>query len=347
MNLRRWPRLTFTGLLMIFVLAVAGCGSKQPPASSSASSPKDIGGVLQLYTSQPDADATKLVEAFKKKYPQVQVNVFRSGTEEVIARINTEVRAGKLGADVMLLADAPTFETLKEKGLLLAYQSPETKDVNQELLDPDNMYSPTKMIPTGIVVNTNKVKDLAGIDWNTLIAPQSKSKAVMPSPLYSGAAAYNLGVFRNQQSLGWPYYEKLKDNDVMVVKGNGDVIKRVASGERDFGIIVDFMAHNAKQQGSPVAFVYPKSGVAVITEPVGIAKTAQNVAAAQAFVDFVLSSEGQNLAVSLGYLPVKAGVPVPPGRPSPESLKILYAPVKKLVEQREPDKKDFSTVFGG
>jgi iron(III) transport system substrate-binding protein len=139
----------------------------------------------------------------------------------------------------------------------------------------------------------------------------------------------------------------MKLNDVMVVKGNGDVLKRVASGERDYGIIVDFMAHNAKKQGSPVEFVYPKSGVAVITEPVAIAKTAQNVEAAKAFVDFILSSEGQSLAVSLGYLPVKSGVPVPAGRPAADSLKIMVAPVKKLVEQRDADKKDFSTVFGG
>jgi iron(III) transport system substrate-binding protein len=169
----------------------------------------------------------------------------------------------------------------------------------------------------------------------------------MPSPLYSGAAAYNTGIFRNQSSLGWSYFEKLKANAVTVVKGNGDVLKRVASGETAYGVIVDYMAFRAKQQGSPVDFVYPQSGVTVITEPVAIAKTAANPDAAKAFVDFVLSEEGQKLAVSLGYLPVRSDVAGPAGRPDTKGLKLLGTPAKKLAGQREQDKKDFSSLFGG
>lgn len=335
------------GLLIIMTTILTGCGTgaQQPAANTGKSG--EISGKLQVYTSQPDSDISKLVAGFTKEHPQVQVDVFRSGTEEVIARINTEMRAGKLGADVLFLADAPTFEALKTQNLLMAYQSGELKDVHKDLLDIDNMYSPTKMIPIGIVVNTNKVKDLTKVDWNTLSESENKGQTVMPSPLYSGAAAYNVGVFRNEPALGWNYYEKLKENQVMVVKGNGDVIKRVASGEKSFGIVVDFMAFNAAKQGSPVAFIYPKTGSSVITEPVGITKTTQNVAAAKAFVDFVLSAEGQQLAVQQGYLPVSKGVNAPEGRQAAAALKILTVPVKKLVEQRETDKKDFTTLFGG
>ena len=203
------------------------------------------------------------------------------------------------------------------------------------------------MIPTGIAFNTNKVKDGSKIDWEGLIDPANKGQAVMPSPLYSGATAYNTGIFRNQSALGWSYFDKLKANTVTVVKGNGDVRKRVASGEKAYGIIVDFMAVRAKQQGSPIDFVYPKSGVTVITEPVAIAKTAQNPEAAKAFVDFILSEAGQNLAVSMGYLPVRTDIAAPQGRPDAKGLKILSAPTKKLAEQREQDKKDFSALFGG
>lgn len=333
-------------LLFMTTILLAGCGTGVQQSEATIGKSGEISGKLQVYTSQPDSDISKLVAGFTKKYPQVQVEVFRSGTEEVIARINTEMKAGKLGADVLFLADAPTFEALKAQNLLLSYQSSELKGVNRDLLDSDNMYSPTKMIPIGIVVNTNKVKDLDKVDWNTLSESESKGQTVMPSPLYSGAAAYNLSIFRNQSALGWSYYEKLKENQVMVVKGNGDVIKRVASGEKSFGIVVDFMAFNAAKQGSPVAFIYPKTGSAVITEPVGIAKTTQNAAAAKAFVDFVLSAEGQQLAVQQGYLPVNKDVNAPEGRQA-AALKILTAPIKKLVEQRDADKKDFTVLFGG
>ena len=75
----------------------------------------------------------------------------------------------------------------------------------------------------------------------------------MPSPLYSGAAAYNLGVLTRQDNFGWEFYEKIQANDVQVTKGNGDVLKGVAGGEKDYGMIVDYLVARAAQEGSPVA----------------------------------------------------------------------------------------------
>ena len=48
------------------------------------------GGTLRLYTSPPDADAATTVAAFEAAYPGVDVEVFRSGTEQVIARFLLE-----------------------------------------------------------------------------------------------------------------------------------------------------------------------------------------------------------------------------------------------------------------
>ena len=36
----------------------------------------------------------------------------------------------------------------------------------------------------------------------------------MPSPLYSGAAAYNLGVLTRQDNFGWDFYENIQANEV-------------------------------------------------------------------------------------------------------------------------------------
>ena len=54
------------------------------------------------------------------------MDVFRSGTEEVVSRVLAENEAGSLLADVLLVADNVTFETLKEQNLLMAYESPGT-----------------------------------------------------------------------------------------------------------------------------------------------------------------------------------------------------------------------------
>src|SRR5690606_40263446 len=92
---------------------------------------------------------------------------------------------------------------------------------------------------------------------------------------------------------------------VLLTQGNGAVLRAVASGERPYGIIVEYLAIRAKQEGSPIDIVYPKEGVPVITEPVGIVKSTQNPEAARAFVDFLLSREGQQLAADMGYMPLR------------------------------------------
>ena len=56
-----------------------------------------------------------------------------------------------------------------------------------------------------------------------------------------------------------------------------------------YGVIVDYLPIRESAKGSPVTFVFPKEGVSAVTEPVAILKTAKNVEAAKAFVDFLLS----------------------------------------------------------
>lgn len=344
--MRKWMLVLMFGILMVFT---AGCGSKEGSEPSNAS--KDTGsseskleGSLHFYTSQPDADAAKLVEGFQAKYPDVKVETFRSGTEEVISKIKAEKMAGKIQADVLLVADAVTFESLKEEDMLKAYESKEAAEIPAELVDPDHTYYGTKVMATGLVVNTQKVKKLP-TSWNVLTSKEAKGKIIMPSPLYSGAAAYNLGVFTRQDKLGWDFYKNIAANDVTVTKGNGDVLKGVAGGEKDYGMVVDYLVTRAKAEGSPVELIYPEEGVPVITEPIGIMKDADNVDAAQAFVDFVLSEEGQKLAAELGYTPIRKGVEAPEGLKTIDEMKVLSTDVQELYRARDGDKKEFETVI--
>ena len=59
----------------------------------------------------------------------------------------------------MLVADAVTFESLKEDDMLLAYQSHEAGDISSEFIDLDGTYYGTKVMATGIAVNRDNVKD--------------------------------------------------------------------------------------------------------------------------------------------------------------------------------------------
>jgi iron(III) transport system substrate-binding protein len=331
-------------LSALFLLFLSACGSNSSAETDEQDSGK-IEGTLQFYTSQPDADAEKLVAGFQEKYPDVTVETFRSGTEEVMSKIKAEQMAGKVKADVLLLADSVTFESLKKEDLLQAYESKEAGSLPEEFVDADHMYYGTKVMATALAVNTDNVKEVPA-DWSILSSEEAKGKAIMPSPLYSGAAAYNLGVFTRQNGFGWDFYENLKTNQAAVAKGNGDVLKAVASGEKSYGMVVDFVVSRAKAEGSPVELVYPEEGVPVITEPIGMMKDAKNTAAAKAFIDYVLSEEGQKLAVELGYTPIREGMSAPEGLKTIDKMKVLDADINELYQSREDDKKKFGDLFG-
>ncbi|AZK48887.1 extracellular solute-binding protein [Paenibacillus lentus] len=343
-------------------MMLSACGSPAKPAAkgngntgNSASSmeqtqtseagPAKVTGQLMFYTSQPEEDAVQLVQAFNKKYPDVKVETFRSGTEEVTAKIQAEQQAGSVQADVLLLADAVTFEGLKQQDLLLSYKSPEAEHIADELVDPDGMYTGTKVIATILAANTNKVPNLP-TSWQALASSDSKDAAIMPSPLYSGAAAYNIGVFSRTDGFGWDYLQVLKDNNMSVIKGNGAVLKAVASGEKSYGMVVDYMVVREKAKGSPIDLSYPSEGVPIITEPIAIMKGTDNEKAAQAFVDFVLSEEGQKLSVEIGYTPIRKGVSPPEGLKGIADIKILSGDLNTLTQEREADKKKFTELFG-
>jgi iron(III) transport system substrate-binding protein len=301
-------------------------------------------GTLRLYTSQPDADAAITKAAFEAAHPGVTVEIFRSGTEQVVARFLLEAEAGAPQADVLLVADAPTFELLKERGLLEPYRSISAGAIGSAYADPDGTYYGTKVLATLIVYNTDLVREPV-TSWAELAALPNGS-LVMPSPSYSGAAAYNLGVVTRSAGLGWAWYETLAASDVFLTQGNGAVLRTVAGGERPYGVIVDFLPIRAALQGSPVGVVYPSEGVPVITEPVGIVKGTPNLAAARAFVDFLLSVEGQRVAVGMGYMPLRPDVAPPEGFPALADLDLLSAAPAELAATRDADKERFATLFG-
>ncbi len=310
-------------------------------ATAQAAAPT---GKLVLYTSQPDRDAQQTITGFRKVNPGVEVEVFRSGTTEVMAKLAAEFSAGQPRPDVLLIADAASMEQLKADNRLEIYATKSIEGIVPSAFDRDMTYFGTKMISTGIIYN--KAAKAIPVSWADLAKPEYKGQISMASPLYSGAAAIKLGAVTARPDLGWTYIEALRRNEASAVRGNGAVLRAVATGEKAYGIIVDFMAFNAKAQGSPVEFVFPKEGLTVVTEPVAILKTASNKTAARAFVDFLLSDEGQKLSLSQGYIPTRASVGSPSWMPVGTQINIMPVDIKTVVATTEADKKRFADMFG-
>lgn len=338
----------------ILITSLAGCNNsssdsvadttEKPTATTNTQAETVKSGTITLYTSQPEADAQKLIAGFNEKYPKINVDLFRSGTEEVVSKVLAEDQVDSVLCDVLLVADSVTFESLKEKDLLLSYKSKELEGIPSEYIDKDNMYTGTKLITTGIIYNTNLVKTPI-TSFADLTAETLKDCEIMPSPLYSGAAAYNLGVITRYDGLGWDFYKDLKSNSITVEKGNGAVQKAVVDGTKSCGIIVDYMAVRSKLDGAPVEFVYPSEGSPAVTEPIGIMEASKIQDLAKVFVDYVLSTQGQEVASNMGYTPIKAGVSAPEGLKSINNIKSMVADTAELKTCRDKEKSDFSKLF--
>lgn len=299
---------------------------------------------ITLYTSQPNADAQQTVDAFKAANPGTEVEWVRDGTTKLMARLRAEIEAGNPQPDVLLIADTVTLEGMAQEGLLTAYQSPEAASYDAALYSADGYYHSTKLITTGIVYNTGV--ETAPKSWADLSDAALKGQVAMPSPLYSGAALIHLATLTGDASLGWGYYEQLAANEARAQGGNGGTFKAVAAGEKPYGMVVDFLAIRNKADGSPVEFVFPEEGVSYVTEPVAIMSSAKNVEGARKFVDFVLSQDGQELVLDMGYIPARDGMGVPEGFPAREDIQLMAFDPAVALASAEANKAKFAGLFG-
>ncbi|WP_204985671.1 ABC transporter substrate-binding protein [Microvirga pakistanensis] len=303
-----------------------------------------ISGNLVLYTSQPNTDAQQTIDAFKAKHPGVDVTFVRDGTPKILAKLGAEFEAGQPRPDVLLIADSVTMEGLKQDGRLLAHDKADVSAYPAGTHDPQKFWFATKLITTGIAYNTKA--PFKPTSWLDLTRPEVKGQLVMPSPLTSGAALIHAATLTGRLEGGWKYYEDLQENDAVAGGGNGDVLKQVAGGEKLYGVIVDYMPIREKAKGAPIEFVFPKEGVSAVSEPVAILKTTKNPDAARAFVDFLLSREGQELALKQGYIAAHPAVALPAGYPPREQIKVMPFDAAKALADETANKAAFADIFG-
>ena len=328
-------RTSFNALMLASGLLLAA-------ASQAEDAPS---GKLVIYTSQAPEIAQQTVDAFKAAYPNVQVEWTRNGTTQLMNVLQTEMMSGGAKPDVLLIADAINLGALKQQNQLYTYPDAPLSHINPSFYDKDKTFFGTKIIATVIAYNTQHAQPIDS--WNALAVEANKGQIAVPSPLYSGAALYKLHTDINTPTIGWNFYKNLAAIGVAPQGGNGPALKAVASGLDKYGIITDADVILAKKKGSPVDLVYPKEGVSYVTEPVAIMKSVHNLPAAKAFVNFMLSEQGQKLVVEQGNRPVDDRVSAPAGFTPINKIKLLTPDVAKAIKEDATVRDQFTAMFGG
>ncbi len=306
------------------------------PGASQAST-------VTLYTSEPLDKVNEMKLDFEKRNPGVTLNIYRSGTQVVISKLQAEQQAGGMLADMLWMADLDYYEELAKKDLLLPYDPPEAGKVPSKFKYDGARYHEVRLIFNTVGFNTLRV-NTRPTSWMDVTDPRYKGKIGMASPFYSGAAFSTLGTLVNMPGFGWDYFRKLKDNGAIIEQANGTVAQKVATGEFWMVSVVDFMVRNAKASGSPVDHIWPKEGAILVATPFAILKSAKNPEGAKAFLRYLYSVDGQKLFVQQGYVPVLPGLEGPKDLP-PEKLEVVLTDQAYISKNREELKAKYRQLF--
>ncbi len=325
-QLRRVPRIV---ALLTMVLAASLAAAAQTPVT--------------LYTSESQDKVNEMKADFEKRQPGVTLNIYRSGTQVVIGKLQAEMQAGGIQADLVWMADIEFFAQLARKNLLQPYTPPAAGRVPAKFHYEAGRYHEVRLIFNTVGLNTLRVKERP-TSWKDLAEARYKGKVGMASPFYSGAAFSTLGTLVHQPAFGWEFFRRLKDNAVVVEQSNGTVANKLASGEFVIASVVDFFLRDMKAKGSPVDHIWPREGAILIPTPIGILQGAKNPDGARAFIRYLYSTDGQRLFVQQGYVPVLPGIDAPTGMP-PEKLEILPTDEAYIAANREELKKQFRELF--
>ncbi len=291
-------------------------------------------------------DVTEPVKkAFEKAVPGAVLEVQNRNTNAGVKFLE-ETRAANQ-VDLFWASAPDAFEVLKGKKLLSPYKVKAAgipaSIGSYPINDPDGFYFGFAASGYGIMWNeryakANKLPDPR--EWMDLAGPAYFDHVVMAAPSRSGTTHLTIETILQGEgwAKGWRTVKAMSGNFRTVTERSFGVPDAVNSGQIGYGIVIDFFAFSAQASGFPVKFVYP-SVTTIVPANVAIVANAPNKAGAEAFVEFLLSPDGQEVLLdkAIRRLPVrpetyaKAG----PDYPNPFNDKRLGSMVKFDVEISE------------
>jgi len=304
-------------------------------------------GKCAFYTAMDLAFAERLGKTFEAKYPGIAVRVERTGAERVFTRIAQERASNIHVCDVVQSSDAAHFVVWKRDGLLAPYVPEEVaKHFPPEHKDPDGLFASYRVYLCCMGYNTNLVKAAdAPQSFADLLDPKWKGKIVKAHPGYSGTIL--TATYQTARDVGWGYFEKLAQQNILQVQSASDPPKKLALGERSvMADGIEYGIFQLKEKGQAVEALYPKEGTPLIIGPNGIMKTAPNPNAARLFQSYMLSAECQQFNVEFGGLrSAHALVKDKAGRKPMKDIKVMKDDAAAVEKESAEIKAHYTKLF--
>ncbi|MGW6376305.1 sulfate ABC transporter substrate-binding protein [Rhodococcus sp. NPDC055112] len=296
-------RITRSGLLLAAAVtaasvALTACsGGSSDTVGAEGGASDGSGGTISLFAyAVPKPGYDKLIPAFNDtdegKNVEFQQSYGASGDQ------SRKVKDGAQ-ADFVNFSVEPDITRLVDAGLV-------SEDWNKDAYNG---------IPFGSVVTVVVRKgNPKGIkDWDDLLQPGLE--VVTPNPFSSGSAKWNLLApyaaksdgGKNPQA-GLDYLNTLVTDHVKVQPKSGrEATETFLQGTGDVLLSYENEALFAERNGDPVEHVTPPVTFK-IENPVAVINNSKNLEKANAFKDFLFTTEGQKLWAEAGFRPVDPAV---------------------------------------
>jgi len=258
-------------------------------------------GKLTIYTSMYEGVIKSLDEALKKQFPDCKIKFVYGGTSQIQARIATEQGAGKLGCDILLVAEPSYSLELKEKGLLHRYISGEAGNLAFGY-DREGYWYPVRVSAMVLAYNPEKNARISVPNSFFDFANNSgfRGAVSMGNPLVSGTALAAAAALKDKY--GYDYFEALAKQNI-TIESSSIALSKLETGEyKAVMTLEESVLQKRQEESSKLEVIYPADGAVIIPSTIMIItdkwSANNNAKAAEIITDWFLSPQGQNAIVA-------------------------------------------------
>nr|WP_319514580.1 extracellular solute-binding protein [uncultured Cohaesibacter sp.] len=313
-------RTTLAGLAATLIAA---------SATTALAAPNEDAVLKDLYDKALAADETKVVvynpntnankpiyDAFEKRFPKIEVTTVDLYGPKLTTRLEAESASGNVAADVLYTVPN-AMESYADKDFLVSYSPELAEGIDEKYVGKDGKWTDWTMTVSGPFYNKVYVKaEDAPKSFSDLADPKWKKQVSTSSLQNISGTGQALTALTLAGKLDRAWFEKFAANEPIVSQANAQAIQAVASGQATVGIDVPlhfFKAAEAK--GAPFGFIFPAEGVISIPLNAALIADAPRPEAAKLFINWLFSSECQELLAEIGMHSTMPDAPAVKGAP--------------------------------
>lgn len=312
--------------LTIAALALSACGSDEsdPDTDTTEGAAAGETSTLVVYSGRDEELVAPLIEQFEEA-SGIDVDVRYAGTTELAAQILEE--GDDTPADVFLSQDAGALGAVSEEGHFTTLPEEISGAVAEDYTSTDGSWVGLTGRARVVAYDSEEYEaDDIPADVTEFTEPEWKGKfAVVPTNASFQAFVTALRVNDGEEA-AQEWLEGIAANDPEIYEKNGEVLEAINSGEVGVGLINHYYWARAEgdptEQRAQLKFGEKGSTSALVNVTgAGILQSSENTDAAEEFLSYLVSEDGQTYFVEETYeYPVVDGIPSPEGVPPLEEL---------------------------